>query len=64
MDIMLDMAKGQGYVPKECELDGQLVMGFINSGKDPCIGCNEDRNKCNGRPKVKRINKNNYRGRV
>jgi len=50
-DILLDMAKGQGYVPKPCLLGGQVVMGLINSGKDPCKGCEGLREKCGGRPK-------------
>jgi len=48
-DIFLDMAKGQGYVPATCLLGGQTVMGLVNSGKDPCIGCNCERSKCHGR---------------
>lgn len=49
-DMLRDMAIGQGYVPKDCYLDGPLVMAIVNEGKDPCKGCNLDRNKCNGRP--------------
>lgn len=48
-DMFLDMAKGQGYVPQACLLGGQVVMGLVNEGKDPCDGCNCDRGKCNGR---------------
>ena len=50
-DIFLQMATGQGYVPKLCLLGGQTVMGLVNSGKDPCKGCECPRNKCGGRPK-------------
>ena len=50
-DIMLSMAKGQGYVPPSCLLGGAVVMGEINAGKDPCSGCNCPREKCNGRYK-------------
>jgi len=48
-DIMLDMAKGQGYVPQGCLLGGQTVMGLVNGGKDPCKGCECLRYKCDGR---------------
>ena len=50
-DIHLEMAKGQGYVPKTCLLGGQLVMALVNSGENPCTGCNCPREKCHGRPK-------------
>jgi len=45
-DIQLQMAIQQGYVPKGCNLPGGLVMVLVNSGKNPCVGCNLDRNKC------------------
>jgi hypothetical protein len=48
-DIFLQMAKGQGYVPNGCLLGGQTVMGLVNSGVDPCKGCNCNRSKCHGR---------------
>lgn len=48
-DMLLDMAKGQGYVSKGCLLGGQTVMGLVNNGTDPCKGCECDRNKCGGR---------------
>lgn len=50
-DMFLKMAIGQGYVPQGCLLGGQLVMRLINSGNDPCKGCEGDRIKCNGRSK-------------
>ncbi len=50
-DFMLDMAIQQGYVPKDCQLDGGLVMAHINESKDPCHGCNANRFKCKGRNK-------------
>jgi len=49
-DLLRDMAIQQGYVPKKCDLDGQLVMLLVREGKDPCKGCNVDRNICGGRP--------------
>jgi hypothetical protein len=49
-DIWLKMAIGQGYVPATCQLNGQLVMGLTNEGKDPCIGCHCPREICHGRP--------------
>lgn len=48
-DINLKMAKGQGYVPVNCLLNGNVVMGLVNDGKDPCKGCNCNRDKCGGR---------------
>lgn len=50
-DIFLKMAQDQGYVPQSCLLGGQTVMGLVNSGADPCKGCEGPREKCNGRPK-------------
>lgn len=50
-DIFLKMAKGQGYVPSSCLLGGQTVMGLVNSGKDPCKGCEGPRERCGGRQK-------------
>ena len=50
-DAMLDMAKAQGYVPKTCLLNGMIVMGEINKGKNPCWGCNGPRHKCHGQEK-------------
>lgn len=49
-DIHIKMAIQQGYVPQGCLLNGQLVMGIICSGGDPCKGCTCSRNKCQGRP--------------
>ena len=64
-DVMLELCKQQGYVPAKCTLSGAIVFGLINKGENPCDGCNEDRNKCDGR--VKKIlncevNMNNYFG--
>ena len=50
-DFMLKMAIHQGYVPQTCLLGGQMVMGLMNEGKDPCKGCECDRLKCGGRIK-------------
>jgi hypothetical protein len=50
-DIMLEMAKGQGYVPAGCLLGGPVVMVEVNSGNNPCWGCNGPREKCGGKPK-------------
>ena len=50
-DMMLDMAKGQGYVPDTCLLGGSLVMALVNQGADPCKGCEGPRAKCKGRAK-------------
>ena len=48
-DIFLKMAKDQGYVPQGCLLGGQVVMGLVQKGTDPCVGCNCPREKCGGR---------------
>lgn len=48
-DIALQLAKQQGYVPPDCLLNGHHVMALINGQKDPCRGCNCDRDKCKGR---------------
>lgn len=37
---MLDLCIKQGYVPPNCTLDGMIVFGLIQEGKNPCIGCN------------------------
>ena len=55
-DIHKKMAVNQGYVPATCTLPGQLVMVLMNSGEDPCKGCNNDRQKCKGRPKQNTAN--------
>lgn len=51
-DVHLAMCKDQGYVPRTCLLNGQLVFALINEGKDPCKGCECPREKCCGRPKL------------
>lgn len=48
-DMFLSMVIMQGYVPSTCLLGGIVVMGLVNEKKDPCKGCNCDRNKCHGR---------------
>lgn len=53
-DIMLELAIGQGYVPKTCLLGGMIVMGVVREARDPCEGCASPRHKCNGRPKDKK----------
>lgn len=49
LDSLLQIAVGQGYVPTYCQLDGNVVMALVNSKKDPCKGCNNERGECNGR---------------
>lgn len=49
-DVFLKMAIQQGYVPKTCLLNGQLVWALTNDGKDACKGCACNRGKCHGRP--------------
>jgi len=50
-DMLLAMAKGQGYVPTNCLLAGHVVMAEVNAQRDPCAGCAGPRNKCKGRAK-------------
>jgi len=47
-DINLQMAIGQGYVPKTCLLGGMIVMGLVNKGENPCMGCKGPRKRCYG----------------
>jgi len=51
-DMMLGMAKMQGYVPQGCLLGGMVVMAEVQSVKNPCAGCNGPRDKCGGKPKA------------
>lgn len=48
-DMLLQMAISQAYVPKECLLVGQVVMGLMNKGIHPCSDCRGDRDVCKGR---------------
>ena len=48
-EMILYMAKIQGYVPQTCLLGGPIVMGVVNRGEDPCKGCQGPREKCHGR---------------
>jgi hypothetical protein len=50
-DFMLEMAKGQGYVPAGCLLGGQTAMSEVHKGRNPCWECNGPREKCGGKPK-------------
>jgi hypothetical protein len=50
-DMLLGIAKMQGYVPKTCLLGGAVVMAEINSGQNPCWGCEGPREKCKGKAK-------------
>ncbi len=40
VDHLLNLAKKQGYIKENCTLPGQLVMALVNSGENPCDGCN------------------------
>ena len=51
-DGLLRMCKAQGYVPETCLLGGQMVLGLVNEGADPCYGCSGPREICHGRNKV------------
>lgn len=50
-DIMRDLCIEQGYVPKGCFLTGLIIFALVNTGEDPCSGCNLNREICKGRPK-------------
>ena len=44
----------QGYVPQTCTMNENIafiIWSEINSGRDPCAGCNGDRSVCKGRRK-------------
>ncbi len=51
-DMLLWMAKRQGYVPQGCRLQGEVVMGLVTKGERPCDGCNNSRELCGGKPKA------------
>ena len=46
----------QGYVPETCTMPdppaGALIFQEVGADRDPCAGCNHDREKCEGRPKA------------
>ena len=50
-DMLLGMAKMQGYVPQNCLLGGATVMSEVQNQRDPCAGCEGPRWKCHGRPR-------------
>ncbi len=39
-DEMLNLCIQQGYIPPNCTLNGMIVFGLVQEGKNPCIGCN------------------------
>lgn len=49
-DTMLRLCVQQSYVPPACLLGGQIVLGLVNAGKNPCSGCRGPRHVCGGRP--------------
>jgi len=50
-DMLLAMAKFQGYVPSNCLLGGPTVMAEVQLQRSPCMGCEGPREKCGGKPK-------------
>ena len=44
-------AVAMGVVPDTCVLPGALVLGYHETGEDPCPDCPIDRTICKGRPK-------------
>lgn len=55
------MCINQGYVPSTCKMDGQLCWLLVNDGKNPCDGCNYNREDCKGRPKKEKYDLEFYR---
>ena len=53
MDFLKQIVIHQSYVPRTCLMEGRLAWLIVKDGKDPCAECNEDRDKCEGRPKEK-----------
>lgn len=45
-DKLREVCIKQGYVTGKCMLDGRLILGLIQNGKNPCLGCNVDRSIC------------------
>lgn len=39
-DILKNLAINQGYVKENCKMPGTMIMALINSGENPCDGCN------------------------
>lgn len=52
-DLLLEMAKQQGYVPPKCYMVGKLVFALQRRGDDPCVGCVGNRLICGGRQERK-----------
>jgi hypothetical protein len=48
-DKLLGLCIQQGYVPAGCLLGGDMVLGLIGKGQDPCRGCHGPRHICLGR---------------
>ena len=50
-----EMMIKQGYVPPTCTMPeppaGMLILAEVHAGRNPCWGCNMDREKCKGAPK-------------
>lgn len=55
------MCINQGYVPPTCKMDGQLCWLLISDGKNPCDGCNYNREDCKGLPKKEKYDSEFYR---
>lgn len=50
-------AVAMGVVPDTCVLPGALVLGYHETGEDPCPDCPIDRTICKGRPKKEQATK-------
>lgn len=48
-------------MPSTCKMDGQLCWLLVNDGKNPCDGCNYNREDCKGRPKKEKYDSEFYR---
>ena len=49
-DLVLIMAKKQGYVPYNCLLGGIVAMHEVDKGNSPCAGSKGPREICGGKP--------------
>ncbi len=52
-DMLLGMAKMQGYVPETCLLGGATVMHEVQANRNPCDRCAGPREKCKGSDRIR-----------
>ena len=39
VDGLKNLCIQQGYVTSDCQLSGMIILGLIQEGKTPCVGC-------------------------